>query len=102
MRQVGLLISKLGRLWRLAMPALDRVPGARACVVVARGISGLVSLEPDIGSVQLDGTQLRLEPAQTVFPHCPDRGLTIPHGLPPASGQGRSPPKRTKCLDCYR
>jgi uncharacterized protein (DUF427 family) len=39
-------------------------------------ISGLVSFEPDIVSVQLDGTQLRLEPGQTVVPHGPDRELT--------------------------
>ena len=43
---------------------------------VAR-ISGLVSFEPDIVSVWLDGTQLDLEPGQTVIPHGPDRELTI-------------------------
>ena len=40
-------------------------------------ISGLMSFEPDIVSVQLDGTQLRLEPGQTVIPHGPDRELTV-------------------------
>jgi uncharacterized protein (DUF427 family) len=40
-------------------------------------ISGLVSFEPDIVSVQLDGNQLRLEPGQTVIPHGPDRELTV-------------------------
>ena len=40
-------------------------------------ISGMVSFEPDIGLVQLDGTQLHLEPGQTVIPHGPDRELTI-------------------------
>ena len=40
-------------------------------------ISGLMSFEPDIVSVQLDGTQLRLEPGQTVTPHGPDRELTV-------------------------
>ncbi len=40
-------------------------------------ISGLVSFEPDIVSVQLDGTQLSLEPGQTVIPHGPDRELTV-------------------------
>jgi len=40
-------------------------------------ISGLVSFEPDIVSVQLDGTQLHLEPGQTVIPHGPDRELTV-------------------------
>jgi len=45
-------------------------------------ISGLVSFEPDIVSVQLDGTQLRLEPGQTVIPHGPDRELTVDEALP--------------------
>src|SRR6201982_2267679 len=40
-------------------------------------ISDLVSFEPDMVSVQLDGIQLRLEPGQTVIPHGPDRGLTV-------------------------
>ena len=40
-------------------------------------VSGLVSFEPDIVSVQLDGTQLHLERGQTVIPHGPDRQLTV-------------------------
>jgi uncharacterized protein (DUF427 family) len=40
-------------------------------------ISDLVSFEPDIVSVQLDGAQLRLEPGQTVIPHGPDRELAV-------------------------
>jgi uncharacterized protein (DUF427 family) len=40
-------------------------------------ISGLVSFEPDIVSVRLDGTQLHLEPGQTVISHGPDRELTV-------------------------
>jgi uncharacterized protein (DUF427 family) len=40
-------------------------------------ISDLVSFEPDIVSIQLDGTQLHLEPGQTVFPHGPDRDLDV-------------------------
>jgi len=40
-------------------------------------ISGLVSFEPDIVAVQLDGAQLGLEPGQTVIPHGPDRELTV-------------------------
>ncbi len=40
-------------------------------------ISNLVSFEPDILSVQLDGTQLRLEAGQAVIPHGPDRNLTV-------------------------
>jgi uncharacterized protein (DUF427 family) len=43
-------------------------------------VSGLVSFEPDIVSVQLDGRQLRLEPGQTVIPHGPDRELTVAEG----------------------
>jgi len=49
-------------------------------------ISDLVSFEPDIVSVQLDGTQLRLEPGQTVIPHGPDRDLDVAEALPPTSG----------------
>jgi uncharacterized protein (DUF427 family) len=40
-------------------------------------ISNFVSFEPDIVSVQLDGTQLQLESGQTVIPHGPDRELTV-------------------------
>ena len=42
-----------------------------------RRISNLVSFEPDIVSVHLDGTQLHLEPGQTVVPHGPDRNLDV-------------------------
>jgi uncharacterized protein (DUF427 family) len=45
-------------------------------------ISNMVSFEPDKVSVYLDGTQLHLEPGQTVIPHGPDRGLTIEEVLP--------------------
>jgi len=48
---------------------------------VAR-ISGLVSFEPDIVSVELDSIKLRLEPGQAVIPHGPDRNLTIGEALP--------------------
>ena len=44
-------------------------------------ISDLVSFEPDIVYVQLDGKQLRLEPGQTVIPHGPDRELTVAEAL---------------------
>jgi uncharacterized protein (DUF427 family) len=44
-------------------------------------ISDLVSFEPDIVSVQLEGTHLRLEPGQTVIPHGPDRELTMAETL---------------------
>jgi len=40
-------------------------------------ISDFVSFEPDIVSVQIDGTQIHLEPGQTVIPHGPDRNLTV-------------------------
>jgi hypothetical protein len=45
-------------------------------------ISNLVSFEPDIVSVHLDGTQLHLEPGQTVVPHGPDRNLDLGEGGP--------------------
>jgi uncharacterized protein (DUF427 family) len=45
-------------------------------------ISTLVSFEPDIVEVHLDGAQLHLEPGQTVVAHGPDRGLTVDEALP--------------------
>jgi len=45
-------------------------------------ISDLVSFEPDLVSVLLDGTELRLEPGQTVIPHGPDRELTVAEAVP--------------------
>jgi uncharacterized protein (DUF427 family) len=39
-------------------------------------ISGMMSFEPDMVTVHLDGVRLRLEPGQTVIPHGPDRDLT--------------------------
>ena len=41
-------------------------------------ISDLVSFEPDIVSVELDGIQLHLEPGQAVISHGPDRDLDVP------------------------
>ena len=49
---------------------------------VAR-ISDFVSFEPDVVSVQIDGTRIRLEPGQAVIPHGPDRDLTIAEALAP-------------------
>jgi uncharacterized protein (DUF427 family) len=46
-------------------------------------ISDLVSFEPDIVSVEVDGTRLRLEPGQTVIPHGPDRELTVDEAAQP-------------------
>src|SRR5262249_45098423 len=40
-------------------------------------ISDLVSFEPDVVSVQLDGIPLRLESGQAVIPHGPDRDLSV-------------------------
>jgi uncharacterized protein (DUF427 family) len=48
-------------------------------------ISDLVSFEPEVVSVQLDGTQLRLEPGQRVIAHGPDRDLDVTEALPPAN-----------------
>jgi uncharacterized protein (DUF427 family) len=45
-------------------------------------IAGLVSFEPDIVSVQIDGIQLHLEPGQTVIPHGPDRELSVIEAQP--------------------
>ncbi|HLJ44716.1 MAG TPA: DUF427 domain-containing protein [Bryobacteraceae bacterium] len=50
-------------------------------------ISGLVSFEPDIVTVHVDGHQLRLDPGQTVIPHGPDRDLAITEPLRPAGSQ---------------
>jgi hypothetical protein len=48
-------------------------------------LTDLVSFEPDMVSVHLDGTQLHLEPGQTVIAHCPDGDLTVAEALPPAN-----------------
>jgi len=45
-------------------------------------ICDLVSFEPDIVLVELNGTHLRLEPGQTVYPHGPERDLTVAEALP--------------------
>ncbi|WP_429225920.1 DUF427 domain-containing protein [Inquilinus ginsengisoli] len=42
-----------------------------------RRISNLVSFEPDVVSVHLDGVQLHREPGQTVVAHGPDRNLDV-------------------------
>ena len=51
-----------------------------------RRISSLVSFEPDIVAVHLDGAQLRLEPGQSVVPHGPDRNLDLAEVDRAASG----------------
>jgi uncharacterized protein (DUF427 family) len=45
-------------------------------------ISDLVSFEPDLVAVEIDGTRLQLEPGQTVIPHGPDRDLTVAEARP--------------------
>ena len=47
-------------------------------------ISNLVSFEPDIVSVHLDGAELHLEPGQEVVPHGRDRNLTVEEAVRPA------------------
>ena len=47
-----------------------------------RRISDLVSFEPDLVPVHLDGAQMRLEPGQSVVPHGPDRNLDIAEVVP--------------------
>ena len=54
-------------------------------------VSDLVSFEPDIVSVQLDGIQLRLEPGQTVIPHGPDRDLDVAEAVRPAPNLATAP-----------
>lgn len=54
-------------------------------------ISDLVSFEPEIVSVSLDGAKLHLEPGQEVVPHGPDRNLTVEEALRPANLRERAP-----------
>ena len=54
-------------------------------------ISNLVSFEPDVISVYLDGRQLRLEPGQTIIPHGPDRDLTVNEVIRPRNEKERAP-----------
>jgi len=52
-----------------------------------RRISDMVSFEPDIVTVFLDGIQLHLEPGQTVVPHGPDRNLDLAETSDTANGR---------------
>jgi hypothetical protein len=54
-------------------------PGGRATHRAASGVAA------HIVSVHLDGTQLHLEPGQTVVPHGPDRNLTVTEVVRPAN-----------------
>lgn len=60
-----------------------------------------LAFEPDIVSVQLDGTQLPLEPGQTVIPHGPDRDLTVAEALPLETAMSE-PRKETRCFALSR
>jgi uncharacterized protein (DUF427 family) len=63
-------------------------------------ISDFVSFDPDPVSVQIDDTQLRLEPGQTVIPHGPDRDLTVAEALPRKTAMRSM--RRPRCLAYYR
>ena len=54
-------------------------------------ISNLVSFEPGIVTVHLDGAQLHLEPGQEVIPHGPDRNLTVEEAARPTHLRERAP-----------
>lgn len=57
-----------------------------------RRVRDLVSFEPDVIDVYLDGKQLRLEPGQTVIPHGVDRGLDTDEVLEKRVGHPRRHP----------
>jgi uncharacterized protein (DUF427 family) len=54
-------------------------------------ISNMVSFEPDIVTVDLDGVRLRLEAGQEVVPHGPDRNLTVEEAMRPAHLRAPAP-----------
>jgi uncharacterized protein (DUF427 family) len=54
-------------------------------------ISNLVSFEPEIVLVYLDGARLHLEPGQEVIPHGPERNLTVEEAVRPAHLRERAP-----------
>jgi uncharacterized protein (DUF427 family) len=47
-------------------------------------VNDLLSFEPDVVPVHLDGVQLHLAPGQTVIPHGPDRDFEAPVGIGPS------------------
>ncbi|MDA9425971.1 MULTISPECIES: DUF427 domain-containing protein [Bradyrhizobium] len=65
----------IGEARQAAWSYLDAYPEVRR-------ISNLVSFEPDIVTVHLNGTQMRLEAGQSVVPHGPDRNLDIAEVAP--------------------
>jgi hypothetical protein len=50
-----------------------------------RRVSDRVSFEPNLTTVPLDDTQLRLESGQAAIPHDTDRDLTIDKAIPASS-----------------
>jgi uncharacterized protein (DUF427 family) len=44
-------------------------------------VANMVSFEPDLVTVHIDGVRLRLEPGQEVLPHGPDRNLSVDEAL---------------------
>jgi uncharacterized protein (DUF427 family) len=54
-------------------------------------IFNMVSFEPDIVTVDLDGVRLRLEAGQEVVPHGPDRNLTVEEAMRPAHLRAPAP-----------
>jgi uncharacterized protein (DUF427 family) len=68
----------------------------REAYTEVRRISDLVSFEPDIVSVTLDGSHLHLEPGQTVIPHGPDRELTVAEMSTRPNGHERAPQGRPR------
>jgi uncharacterized protein (DUF427 family) len=67
-------------------------------------ISDLVSFEPGIVSVHLDGAQLHLEPGQEVLPQGPDRNLTVEEAVRPRTSvsEQRQAPWRRRPASCGR
>jgi uncharacterized protein (DUF427 family) len=56
-------------------------------------IANLISFEPDIVTVHLDGVQLHLAAGQEVIPHGPDRNLTVEEAARPAHLREPAPAK---------
>jgi uncharacterized protein (DUF427 family) len=54
-------------------------------------IANMVSFEPDVVAVELDGVRLRLDAGQEVVPHGPDRNLTVEEAMRPAHLRAPAP-----------
>ena len=70
-------LNRLTRLVRSVASRFEGQPGRTVSTNPRPAASSIVSFEPDVVSVLLDGRQLRLEPGQTVIPHGPDHDLTV-------------------------